>query len=178
MPIDIYGLVTWWESHCHLHTATSPITAGLVLALESHHRLLSKWTNLSWMGFLALWASKHYCIKLKTAAEWACMALFSVNCTCTLPETPKEVVFMDNGHFVPLSAVDSYKDFIFSLLSTYFCSFSPLSFGCFYFHIALADSFRDECRSQRQSLYSGQADERDHLSVSTREGQRCGLTPD
>lgn len=177
MPIDIYGLVTWWESHCHLHIATSPITAGLILALESHH-LLSKWTNLSWMAFLALGASKHCCVKLKTAAEWSCMAVFSVNYTRTLPETPKELVFRDGDHFVPLSAVNSYKSFIFFLLSTYFFSFSQLSFGCFCFHTALPGSFWEEFRSQRLSLYSDQADKREHLSVSTRKGQRCGLNPD
>lgn len=115
MPTDIYGLVIWWESHRNLHTATSPIIAGPILALDSHCDLLFKWTNLSWMGFLALWAGKDY---LKTAAEWTFTVLFSVNCTWTLLGTLEELVFMGSGHFVPLHAAACCKGSKYSLLSS------------------------------------------------------------
>lgn len=68
---------------------------------------------------------------------------------------------MDSDRFVPLSAVNSYK-----------------KKELFYFKTALPGSFCEEFRSQRLSLYSDQADEREHLSVSTRKAQRCGLNPD
>lgn len=45
-------------------------------------------------------------------------ALLLKNCTCALPGTPKEFVFTDSSHFVPLSAVEYCKGSKISLLST------------------------------------------------------------
>lgn len=139
MLIDIYGLVTWWESHRHLPTATPPITAGPTLALESHCHLLFKWTNLYWMDFLALWAGKYY---LENAAEWSSMALLSVNCTCTLLRTLKEVVFMASGHFAPFCAVACCKKSKYSLLSS---DLLLLSLTTVFFLLFLPDSSWFHC---------------------------------
>lgn len=46
------------------------------------------------------------------------MALYSVNCTCTLLGTLEELVFMGSGHFVPLGAVACCKGSKYSLLSS------------------------------------------------------------
>lgn len=105
-------------------------------------------------------------------------ALLLKNCTCTLPGTPKEFVFTDSSHFVPLSAVEYCKGSKISLLSTclLLLSLSTAFWSLLPPALEPVGCFCEDCRFWQQALYTVQPDKRPSQHLA-RKGWRCDLTP-
>jgi len=104
-------------------------------------------------------------------------ALLLKNCTCALPGTPKEPVFTESSHFIPLSAVDYCKGSKISLLSTclLLLSLSTAFWSLFPPALEPVGCFCEDCRSRQWALYTGQADERPSQQLAGKRW-RCDLT--